>query len=143
MLSNSKVCALICYVSFMWALLPGTHCDTITIQKTQSGFLPLLVSRTVCLVLPEAFFSAISGRKVNLLLRKVHLCASSRQLQDIHVLMIYTAYKSWHSICFRLAKWLLYIHHSYLKCLHKSVSQQAFIQCLKKAFHINQCAISQ
>lgn len=142
-LSNSKVSALICYVSFLWTLIAGTHCDPITIQKTQSGFLRLLVSRTVCLVLPEAFLSAISSRKVNLLLRRVHVHASSRQSQDIHVLMIYTAYKSRHPVCFLLAKWLHYIHHSYLKCLHKSVSQQAFIECLKKAFHINQCAISQ
>lgn len=103
----------------------------------------LLVSGTVCLFPPKAFLSTISCIQANLLLAKVYLCASYRQPKDIHVLMIYVLYKSRHPICFLLAKWLPYIHHSYLKCLWKSVSQQAFIECLKKAFHINQYAINQ
>lgn len=101
-----------------------------------------LVPRTVCLFPPKAFFSTISCIQVNLLLARVYLCVSYRQSQDIHILMIYAVYKFRHPICFLLAKWLPYIHHSYLKCLWKSVSQSIY-RVPKKAFHINQYAINQ
>lgn len=141
--NDSKLFAPACYFYNVWTLLHGPLYDAIKLQKTWYRFILLLVLRTACLALPETFCSSISCRKVNVLLRKVHLCVSSRQSKDIHALMIYTVYKSWHTVSYLLAKWLHYIHHSYLKCLWNSVSQQAFIECLKKAFHINWCVFSQ
>lgn len=101
-LSNSKVCALIYYVYDMEIPFHGTLYDAT--KMYQIVWIYTIVSLKNCLVLPEAFFSAIRYRKVNLLLGKVHLCASSGQLLDLHVLMIYNAYKSWHPVRFLLAK---------------------------------------
>ena len=97
------MCVLLYYVHDIQVLFHVPLYDAIKRVK-QCGFTLLSVPRIVCLALPEAFFSSISYRKVNLLLGKVHLRASSRQLQDIHVLLIYSVSKSRHPVSFLLAK---------------------------------------